>query len=306
MAADSGQETPAVDPGAVLGRYQRWLARQPLADRSREAYLAQVASFVAWLANSEAGSDALTVGQVRDWAVRDYKRYLKQRKRQSPASVNQALAAIDNFYRSIDMGTARVDRERLVQAAPRALGEDEQRSLLRAVERCPSPRDRAIVTLLLYTSVRLSELAALEVTDVSVSARKGMLTVRSGKGDAFREVPLNSACREAVQEWLIDRPQKVSTTSVNESGLWLSKLGRAMTPRAVDHVIRKVAAEANLEGVSAHVLRHSFVTNLVRSGTDVVLVAELAGHRRLDTTRLYSLPTRADQAAAVESVVIEP
>lgn len=53
-------------------------------------------------------------------------------------------------------------------------------------------------------------------------------------------------------------------------------------------------------------LRHTFVTNLVRSGADVVLVAELAGHRRLDTTRRYSLPTRADRATAVESVVIEP
>ncbi len=193
-----------------------------------------------------------------------------------------------------------------MQAAPRALSEDEQRSLLRAVERCPSSRDRAIVTVLLYTGLRLSELAALEVTDVAVSARKGVVTVRSGKGDAFREVPLNSVCRDALQEWLADRSHKAARASVDEGGVWLSKLGRAMTPRAVDHVIRKIAAEANLEGISAHVLRHTFVTNLVRSGADVVLVAELAGHRRLDTTRRYSLPTRADRATAVESVVIEP
>ncbi|MGI8710728.1 MAG: tyrosine-type recombinase/integrase [Acidimicrobiales bacterium] len=53
--------------------------------------------------------------------------------------------------------------------------------------------------------------------------------------------------------------------------------------------------------LSAHVLRHTFVTNLIRSEADVVLVAEIAGHHRLDTTRRYSLPSQADKDAAVEA-----
>jgi len=47
------------------------------------------------------------------------------------------------------------------------------------------------------------------------------------------------------------------------------------------------------------VLRHTFVTGLVRAGNDLVLVAELAGHRRLETTRRYSLPSQADRQKAV-------
>jgi integrase/recombinase XerC len=77
-----------------------------------------------------------------------------------------------------------------------------------------------------------------------------------------------------------------------------------MSSRAVDLVVRRLAAEAKLD-LSAHVLRHTAVTNLVRSGADVVLVAEIAGHRRLDTTRRYSLPSQADKDAAVEAVVVE-
>ena len=61
-------------------------------------------------------------------------------------------------------------RERLAQAAPRALTEDDQRLLLRAAE-TSRPRDRAIVTILLYTALRLHELVALDVDDVQVSAR---------------------------------------------------------------------------------------------------------------------------------------
>jgi len=57
--------------------------------------------------------------------------------------------------------------------------------------------------------------------------------------------------------------------------------------------------------VSAHTLRHSCLTNLVRRGHDLVLVAEIAGHKRLETTRRYSLPTEGDREAAMESLRVE-
>jgi site-specific recombinase XerD len=66
--------------------------------------------------------------------------------------------------------------------------------------------------------------------------------------------------------------------------LFVGPRGRRLTPRSVDRALRGVAARAGL-ALSAHVLRHTCVTNLVRGGNDLVLVAELAGHRRLETTR---------------------
>jgi integrase/recombinase XerC len=66
-----------------------------------------------------------------------------------------------------------------------------------------------------------------------------------------------------------------------------------------------VSEAAGLQ-LSAHVLRHTFVTRMVRAGVDVVLVAELAGHRSLETTRRYALPTAADREAAVELAATEP
>jgi len=287
-----------VDVDALLATYRGWLARQALAARSREAYAAQVAAFLAWLAASEHGAGALSDGHVRDWAVRDYKRHVKTESRWAPASVNQALAAIDNFYRSLGAGRPDVAREDLPQLAPRALEEDEQRRFLRAVEASPSPRDRAIATVFFYTALRLSELADLELEDVSVTARRGMVRVRAGKGDAYREVPLNSACRKALDDWSEAR-------AASEVGaLWLSRQGTRMSSRAIDLVIRRLAKDAGLV-LSAHTLRHTAVTNLIRSGADVVLVAEIAGHRRLDTTRRYSLPSAADRDAALEAILVE-
>ena len=303
------REKEGVEAEAVLATYAAWLKRQPLATRSRDAYLAQVRGFLNWLAGSEHGPGALVDPHVRDWAVRDYKRHVKTAKRWAPASVNQALAAIDNFYRSLAAGRPEVLREELAQVAPRSLEEADQRRFLRTVEASPSPRDRAMATVFFYAGLRLSELAALDMADVEMTARRGRLKVRTGKGDAYREVPLNSASRKALDEWFAARTEQLAALADAggdgaTSALWLSRSGRRMTSRAVDLVVRRLATEAKLE-LSAHVLRHTFVTNLIRSGADVVLVAEIAGHRRLDTTRRYSLPSQADKDAAVEAVLVE-
>ena len=304
MPTRSKRPEEALDAEAVLERYAESLDQQPLATRTKGAYRTQVGSYVSWLVASGRGPTALSDARVRDSAVREYKRHVKTARGWAPTSVNQALAAIDNFYRSLSLGRPEVPREALPQLAPRALGEAEQRAWLRAVERCPSARDRAIATVFLYTALRLSELAALDLADVSMSARRGRLKVRLGKGDAYREVPLNSATRTALEEWLEARAAQVARHqhAQDSKALWLARSGRRLSARAIDMVVRRLATDAGMEA-SAHLLRHTCVTNLVRAGTDVVLVAELAGHRRLDTTRRYSLPSEADRDAAVEALL---
>ena len=240
MAARATKAAPRepgdVDAQAVLATYAGWLKRQPLATRSREAYLAQVRAFLTWLAGSEHGPRALIDPHVRDWAVRDYKRHVKTAGRWAPASVNQALAAIDNFYRSLGAGRPEVLREELAQVAPRSLEEADQRRFLRIVEASPSPRDRAMATVFFYAGLRLSELAALDMADVEMSARRGRLKVRTGKGDAYREVPLNSASRKALDEWFEARTDQLAALAEAggegaTSALWLSRTGKPMSSR---------------------------------------------------------------------------
>lgn len=291
------------DPERQLVAYGAWLERQPLAKETRRTYRSRVGGYLAWLAASDSrDGDPLSEGHARDWAVRDYKRHLKTARRAAPRSVNIALAAIDNFYGFVGLGPAAVRREVLPQVAPRALAVDEQRRLLRAAEGA-SARDSAIVNVLLYTGLRLSEVAALDVDDVAITARKGKVVVRFGKGDAYREVPANAPLREALGGWLAQRRALFEPT--DEAALFLNRAGGRLSSRSIDAVIARLGPQAGLE-LSAHVLRHTFVTNLVRAGHDVVLVAELAGHRRLDTTRRYSLPSAADREAAMESLAVEP
>ncbi|MDP8930191.1 MAG: tyrosine-type recombinase/integrase [Actinomycetota bacterium] len=267
-----------------------WLSKQPLAEHTRRTYRTRVAQFLDWLSRHgcEAG-DPLADPHARDYAVRDYKRHLKAQRKLAASTVNLSLAAIDHFYRHLGLEAAGVRREDLPSLSPRALDEEEQRRLLRAVERRGDVRDAAIVMLGLYAGLRLSELAALEVDDVAVSARKGEVTIRSGKGAAMRQVPLNAQSRVAVQAWLGERATR--HPQVETAALLVSGRGRRLSTRAIDLVVRRLGKEAGLE-LSVHVLRHTCLTRLVRGGVDLVTVAELAGHQRLETTRRYTCPQR--------------
>ena len=126
--------------------------------------------------------------------------------------------------------------------------------------------------------------------------------MRSGKEDVYREVPSNKPVREVLEVWLKARARRVA---VGETALFVGPQGRRLSARAVDLVIRNTARRAGM-ALSAHVLRHTCVTNLVRGANDIVLVAELAGHQRLETTRRYSLPSAADRQAAMDALEIEP
>jgi site-specific recombinase XerC len=208
----------------ALRRYRRWLGSQPLAERSKREYLRNVEAFCSWLAGAADGGwggDPLVDPLARDYAARDFKRFLKVERGLRPASVNLALASLDSLYRCLGLGRPNVRREELPQAAPRALGVEQQRRLLRAAERASS-RDRAIVLTMLFATVRLAELVALNVDDLRISSRKGVLVVRAGKGDAYREVPLNALARQVLDEWLTDRSK---LAALDEPALFLSARG---------------------------------------------------------------------------------
>jgi integrase/recombinase XerC len=292
-------------PMKIFDKYAEWLDNQPLSANTRRTYRAQVRQFCRYLVDyPHKYGNPLVDEHARDYAVRDYKTFLKVQKKRKPATVNLALAAIDHLYSFVSLGAAAVKREDLPQQAPQALSQAEQKDFLRAVERCGSIRDQAIALLLFYTGLRVGECAALDAADVLVSARKGKVVVRSGKGDTYREVPLNAAARQAQQDWMHRRKQRMEAEGIETPAYFISRYGERLSTRSIDVVVRKLAKEAGIK-LSTHTLRHTCLTNLVRAGHDIVLVAEIAGHRRLETTRRYSLPSEQDRAAAMEAIHID-
>lgn len=281
-----------------FNRYQVWLEKQPLSDHSKRAYRSRLNHFLGFLSSSDDEYRAPFKDETeRDHILKDYKRFLKQKHKASPNTVNAALAAADHFYQFLGLPKTKVKREDLPAEAPRALSKAEQQKVLRAAERARRAKDRAVVTLLLYTGIRISECADLNLYDVYAQGRKNRIIVRNGKGGRYREIPLNGDSCAAIQAWLQERAKKFDRKET-EQALFINQQGRRISTSALDLIVRKVGQDAGIE-LSAHVLRHTLLTNLVRNGNDLVLVAEIGGHKRLETTRRYCLPTAGDKAAAM-------
>lgn len=284
-------------------KYLSWLERQPLSDQTRRAYRSRINHFLDFLGTS--GEDVRVLVQTereRAHILREYKRYLKQEMRSSPATVNAYLTAIEHFFQYLGAKSGgKVAREDLPQEAPRALTKDEQKRFLRAVVACRRSKDRAVALLLFYTGIRISECAALKEHDVSVAGRKNRVIIRNGKGDRYREIPLNAEAREALSQWINDRNEKYGDKEADDS-LFLNPQGKGLSTASLDLIVRKIGQSCGLT-VSAHLLRHTCLTNLVRNGNDLVLVAEIGGHKRLETTRRYTLPTQSDKERAVDGLV---
>jgi len=296
-----------VEATAALARYQRTLARAPLAAASRAKYTARVRGFLAWLDTSgrdpDLDGDPLTDPVARDGAVRDWRAWAKTTARLQPATINNTLAAIDDFYTRRGLGSATARREALPRRAPKAMGSRDITRYLRAVEHCGSARNTVVALLPFYAGLRIGEVVGLDVTDIALSARKGSLRVR-GKGrdgGKLRELPLTRPeLRTALSDWLDQRP--TWPHAQESSALLLNRRGGRLSDRAARTIITGLGTDTP-GGVAfgPHVLRHTFATQLLRGGADPVLAADLLGHAGLDTLRTYTYtqPDDADRERAL-------
>jgi site-specific recombinase XerD len=288
---------------AVLHDYTEALRSAPLSDQTRRTYASKVRQFLAWLASAGLDSDPLTSTDGRDWAVRDYRTHLQAVLKRSPATVNNALAAVDDFYIRRGTGPASAVRVEIPAAAPRALDKRAQLRYLRAAQACPSPRDQALALVPFYAGARISEIVAFDVDDVARSARKGVLRIY-GKGERVRKVPIHPQLHTALTGWLSER---ADWPGANDSpALFLNQRGQRLSVRGAHDIVTAIAAAAGLDDdATVHVLRHTFATTLVRGGTDLVIVAELLGHARLETTRGYTRPSAEDRTRALDLVLVD-
>jgi site-specific recombinase XerD len=290
---------------ALLDEYAIYLSRV-MSGHAPRTYLGAVRGYLGWLESATVDGDPLVDATAKDWAVKDYRTWLVTVAKRAPATVNKVLAALDNFYvwrglgKCINGDQRQIRRQDIPRHAPRALDERSSRRYLRAVQACPSARDRAIALVPFYAGARIAEVAALDVADVRVSARKGSLHL-VGKGTKSRDVPLHPELREALAAWLAERP------ATGDRALFTSKRGRGrLTTDSIDDVISGIVKAAGLDDhITAHVLRHTYATRMLRQGTDIVTVSELLGHTSLETTRIYVRPSEDDLEQAIMTLVVD-
>ena len=188
--------------------------------------------------------------------------------------------------------------QRKQQLAPRSLTPAEARKLLKEVKVRGNPRDEAIISTLLYTGLRVGELVSLKLDDVTLSERKGIIHVRAevAKGGKERVVPVSKNAREALKEYMEERPEE------SNGALFIGRQG-PLSVEGVAAVVAKYAAWSRLEGVTPHILRHTFAYSyLENNNNDLVALADILGHSDLNTTRIYTKRRLSDLQEGAERV----
>lgn len=220
----------------------------------------------------------------------------------SPSSRARKLAALKSLYKYLTVKTERLktnplegfDAPKIRRTLPKYLSLEESKALLSNVGGRNPVRDVCILTLFLNCGLRISELVGLNLSDIRVDSLRIL-----GKGNKERVVYLNDASAAAINAYLAVRAK----VGVDCPALFLSEQKQRITKATVHRLVKLHLGEAGIDSssYSAHKLRHTAATLMLRNGVDVRTLQELLGHEHINTTEIYTHIESTDLRIAAAS-----
>src|SRR5579872_2553247 len=227
---------------------------------------------------------------------RDIRKYLSRdaRAKKAPNTTARSLSCLRQFYGFlVAEGGIRVDpsrhirRPRVWRKVPEVLSPKDIHKLVRSLSGCSAYdlRERAIVLTLYSSGLRASELCRLEIPNVDLDG--GLIKVWKGKGGKDRIAPLSRDAVAAIRDYLREgRPKLNPEPECNT--LFIGRFRTGITRQDLYNRIRYLGRDVLKRQLWPHMLRHSFATNLVRSGMDIRDIQHLGGWAEPDTARIYT------------------
>lgn len=263
-----------------------WL-EDGLARKTLEAYRSDLQAWASWQATRHS---TLAAATPADLAAYFAERHASTRA----ATANRRLAVLRRFYRwSLREGsvsrdpTLKLKTARRAPRFPKTLSEAQVESLLAApaVDTPLGLRNRAMLELLYATGLRVSELVALKLVELSLN--EGLVRV-VGKASKERIVPLGAEARSWLERYLKEgRPQLLAGRVAD--AVFVTQRAQAMSRQMFWILIKRCAMRAGISApLSPHGLRHAFATHLLNHGADLRVVQLLLGHADISTTQIYT------------------
>ena len=271
-----------------LSGYEHYLADEKKASaNTASSYLRDVRQFSAWLAGR--GLDAAQVSQND---VRGYAQYLKGCAK-SEATVVRSVASLKSFYsylvsrRVLAVNPAKgYTPAKVERKLPEILTGKEVELFLEQPD--PSDpkgcRDKAMLELLYATGIRVSELIALDVSDINLTV--GFIRCR-GNGKE-RMIPMYRAAVRALRAYGEDvRPQLIR--DADETAFFVNLGGARMSRQGFWKIVKHYQEKAGIaKDITPHTLRHSFAAHLLENGADLKSIQEMLGHADISSTQVYT------------------
>lgn len=201
-------------------------------------------------------------------------------KSYKPKTIKNKIVVIRSFIKFlysknlIDIRPEAIEIPRTVEVEANFLDEEEQCALIKSAK---NPRDRALIMTILSSGLRASEILNLKEDDLY----RRSLIVSRGKGGKPRVTFIDPLTEKSIREYHHKR-------EVDSIFVFTNSFGKPLSRQYLSRMISETALRAGIKKrVSAHTLRHSFATNMLRKGARIEDVQPLMGHSNISTTRLY-------------------
>ena len=268
----------------MLDGFCEYLRQQGKSENTVKSYCQGVKEYMRW--HEE------TFGKRMKMLIRanvlDYISYLRTVKGLNNRSVNAKLASLHSFNLYLISAGYKTEvvltkedylKVQTAYASPSTVDRGEVELFRQEILENNGIRDYAIVTILAYAGLRISECLELRMGDISLAARE--ITVRHGKGDKMRVVYFGDKVVNAVREYLRNRPK------TGNPYLFPGRGDSHLTRSQVNRIFNEYS-----ESITPHTLRHFFCSNALENGYTIADLANQAGHSNVHTTLLYTNPTR--------------
>lgn len=297
----------------IIGAYHDFLKNDDIADNTIKRYLRAVNHFS--LFYEDFYKEQIEFRKVLPGELQEWKRYMQEILQYSDSTTNNYIECIRRFFKFlvdthvIDISPA--DRIKCIKIqnthTVRWLDEREETNLCFIVDNSKDlwnsewlfERNRTAFYLMLKAGLRISEVAALNVTDIE----NGFISIRHSKGQKSRNVYMSKDLAKIYANYLPVRTQRLNEGKVRataKQALFFGERGNRITTSGLAKVMKEIAEISNIENLTAHTLRHTLAHNLVVAGASLVEVADILGHDSLQTTRIYTTSSAHEQANIIE------
>jgi integrase/recombinase XerD len=287
-----------MDVVVIIAQFKETLATRGYSPATVKSYSQNIALFNRWL-QAEGITD---LKRVTAKVIADYQGHVLQKP---VAEETKALYLrpvkrlfeylVETNHLLINPAEGLVETNRKNRKLAPVLSSDQVKRLLDQpnLSTTTGLRDRAVLEVLYATAVRRSELLNLCVYDADLKDK--VLYIRKAKGRVQRVVPLTKTAASYVKEYLTHIRPKWAKKAPRQRKLFLINTGSALNGNALQTMIRKYRIAAKIKmPVSAHTLRRSCATHMLRRGADIRYVQALLGHRSLRTTQVYTRVAAGD------------
>lgn len=262
-----------------------------LSDNTLASYRRDLETYVSFLQEVEALSDFRKVERTI------ILRHLEQLRMQGKTSrtVARHISSIRSFHqfllrekRAETDPTVHLEMPTIEQKLPNILSIEEIEALLMAPNRSKPQgvRDVAMLELLYGSGMRISELIALDLSDIHLTM--GFVRV-FGKGGKERIIPLGKSALSALNHYLNSARGQLQGKYPKTDAFFINQRGKRLTRQGCWKLMKEHALKAGIQHeLTPHTLRHSFATHLVENGADLRAVQEMLGHADISTTQIYT------------------